>query len=93
MELLSLFLVASMPVLKLLLLTALGSFLALDRIGILGPTARKNLNTVSSIFFLLDYSMKEHMIICDVLNCVYCIVSLDICLMIRLYIMFLVRQL
>lgn len=48
MKLLDLFLVASMPVLKVLLLTALGSFLALDHVDVLGEKARKQLNTVSS---------------------------------------------
>jgi hypothetical protein len=46
MGLLDLFFVASNPVLKVLLLTALGSFLALDRIDILGEDTRKQLNTV-----------------------------------------------
>lgn len=47
MGLQDLFCVASMPVLKMLLLTALGSFLALDRIDVLGENARKQLNHVS----------------------------------------------
>ncbi|XP_074369643.1 protein PIN-LIKES 3-like [Apium graveolens] len=46
MGLLCLFFAASMPVLKVLLLTAVGSFLALDQINILGPDARKHLNTI-----------------------------------------------
>lgn len=48
MKLLDLFLVASMPVLKVLVLTALGLFLALDRVDVLGENARKQLNTVGS---------------------------------------------
>lgn len=47
MELLQLFITASIPVLKVLLITALGSFLALDRINILGAETRKHLNIVS----------------------------------------------
>ena len=44
------FIVALMPVLKVLLITVLGTFLALDRLDILSrETARKNLNTVSFI--------------------------------------------
>ncbi|XP_062144986.1 protein PIN-LIKES 3-like [Alnus glutinosa] len=52
MGLLDLFFVASNPVLKVLLLTALGSFLALDRIDILGEDTRKQLNTV--VFFVFN---------------------------------------
>ena len=48
MGLVDLFFVASAPVLKVLLLTALGLFLALERIDILGENARKQLNTVSN---------------------------------------------
>lgn len=47
MKLLDLFIVAFIPVLKVLLLTALGLFLALDRVDILGKEARKHLNNVS----------------------------------------------
>lgn len=49
MDLWNLFVVALMPNLKVLLVTAVGSFLALERFDILGNTARKNLNTVSFI--------------------------------------------
>ncbi|KAK1362198.1 putative membrane transport protein [Heracleum sosnowskyi] len=52
MRLFSLFLAASVPVLKVLLLTALGSFLALDHINILGPDARKHLNTI--VFYVFS---------------------------------------
>uniref|UniRef100_A0A5B6ZA80 Putative Auxin:hydrogen symporter isoform 1 n=1 Tax=Davidia involucrata TaxID=16924 RepID=A0A5B6ZA80_DAVIN len=52
MELLDLFCVASIPVLEMLLVTALGSFLASDRIDILGETARKQLNRV--VFFVFN---------------------------------------
>lgn len=47
MELSKLFVTASIPVLKVLLITALGSFLALDSVNILGEDARKHLNNVS----------------------------------------------
>lgn len=53
MRLLDLFIVASMPVLKVLLITALGSFLALGHINILGEDARKHLNGVSFYFLHL----------------------------------------
>lgn len=52
MDLWKLFVVALIPILKVLLVTALGTFLALDRFDILGDTARKNLNTVS---FIISY--------------------------------------
>ena len=47
MELMQLFVTASIPVLKVLLITALGSCLALDRVDVLGEVTRKNVNTVS----------------------------------------------
>lgn len=47
MKLLQLFITASVPVLKLLLITGLGAYLARDGIDILGEDARKHLNTVS----------------------------------------------
>jgi len=50
MALLDLFVVALMPVLKVLLITALGSLLAIARVDILGEEARKHLNSVSSGF-------------------------------------------
>ncbi|XVE87575.1 hypothetical protein DITRI_Ditri18aG0128500 [Diplodiscus trichospermus] len=52
MRMLDLFVVASMPIMKVLLLTALGSFLALDRIDILGENVRKQLNNV--VFFVFN---------------------------------------
>ncbi|XP_028062722.1 protein PIN-LIKES 1-like isoform X3 [Camellia sinensis] len=52
MGLLDLFCVASMPVLKVLLITALGSFLTLDGIDVLGEDAMKHLNTV--VFFVFN---------------------------------------
>ncbi|KAJ4965418.1 hypothetical protein NE237_017267 [Protea cynaroides] len=52
MGLLDLFVVASNPVLKFLLVTVLGSFLALDRINILGEDARKHLNKI--VFFIFS---------------------------------------
>ncbi|KAK2391373.1 protein PIN-LIKES [Trifolium repens] len=53
MEFWKLFVVALMPVLKVLLITVLGTFLALDRFDILSTeTARKNLNTIVFFVFL-----------------------------------------
>ncbi|GLT39379.1 hypothetical protein SLA2020_135740 [Shorea laevis] len=52
MRLVDLFVVASMPVLKVLLLTALGSFLAMDNVDVLGENARKQLNAV--VFFVFN---------------------------------------
>ncbi|KAK7856190.1 protein pin-likes 4 [Quercus suber] len=49
MEFLDLFIVALMPVLKTLLITAVGLLLAIDRIGLLGPEGRHHLNNVSHI--------------------------------------------
>ncbi|KAM1844430.1 hypothetical protein ACFX13_018838 [Malus domestica] len=46
MELKQLFVTALIPVLKVLSITALGSYLALDRVNIFGEVTRKNLNTV-----------------------------------------------
>ncbi|TMX04134.1 hypothetical protein EJD97_011432 [Solanum chilense] len=52
MGLLDLFITASMPVLKVLLITALGLILALDRIDLLGQDSRKHLNNI--VFFVLN---------------------------------------
>ncbi|KAB2036423.1 hypothetical protein ES319_D03G000500v1 [Gossypium barbadense] len=52
MRILDLFVVASMPIMKVLMLTALGSFLALDRIDVMGESARKQLNNV--VFFVFN---------------------------------------
>lgn len=46
MALLDLFVLASLPVVKVLLITAIGSVLALERIDILGENARHHLNKV-----------------------------------------------
>ncbi|XP_024976138.1 protein PIN-LIKES 3-like [Cynara cardunculus var. scolymus] len=43
---------ASMPVLKVLIITALGSFLAMHHIDILGQTTRKQLNNI--VFFVFN---------------------------------------
>ncbi|KAJ9541232.1 hypothetical protein OSB04_027738 [Centaurea solstitialis] len=50
MGFLELFSTASMPVLKVLILTGLGSFLALDSVDILGQTTRKQVNNI--VFFV-----------------------------------------
>ncbi|KAI7741357.1 hypothetical protein M8C21_029262 [Ambrosia artemisiifolia] len=47
-----LFCAASMPVLKVLIITALGSFLALDSINILGESTRKQVNEL--VFFVFN---------------------------------------
>ncbi|XP_041022402.1 protein PIN-LIKES 3-like isoform X2 [Juglans microcarpa x Juglans regia] len=52
MKLLHLFITASIPVLKLLLITGLGAYLARDSIDILGEDARKHLNTV--VFYVFS---------------------------------------
>ncbi|KAH9624249.1 hypothetical protein KSS87_016052 [Heliosperma pusillum] len=52
MALLELFVASSMPVLKVLLITTLGSFLALERVGVLGEDARKHLNKI--VFFVFN---------------------------------------
>ncbi|KAH9717418.1 protein PIN-LIKES 1 [Citrus sinensis] len=52
MQISDLFFVASMPVLKTLLLTTLGSFLALDKVDVMGENARKQLNSV--VFFVFS---------------------------------------
>ncbi|MED6192828.1 hypothetical protein PIB30_013718 [Stylosanthes scabra] len=52
MGLTDIFIASSMPVLKVLLITALGSFLALDSIDILGTDARKHLNILA--FYVLN---------------------------------------
>ncbi|CBI37494.3 unnamed protein product, partial [Vitis vinifera] len=41
----SLFVTALMPILKVLVVTGIGLFIALERIDLLGPTARHHLNT------------------------------------------------
>lgn len=53
MGLLDLFIAASIPILKVLLITALGSYLALDHVNVLSEDARKHINNVSSSFHLL----------------------------------------
>ncbi|XP_074368975.1 protein PIN-LIKES 3-like [Apium graveolens] len=52
MGLVSLFVASSMPVLKVLLVTAVGSFLALDHVNILSEDARKHINTV--VFYVFN---------------------------------------
>ncbi|KAK7268728.1 hypothetical protein RIF29_21436 [Crotalaria pallida] len=50
MQLVKIFITALMPVLKVLLVTAIGVFLAWDRFNILRETARKNMNT--AVYFV-----------------------------------------
>ena len=51
MGLWKLFVVALVPVVKVLLITAVGLFLAIERVDILGMAARKHLNNVSNNIF------------------------------------------
>ncbi|KAK6939172.1 Membrane transport protein [Dillenia turbinata] len=55
MGLLELFVTSSVPVLKVLLVTAVGSFLALDHVNIMGEDARKHLNNV--VFYVFNPSL------------------------------------
>ncbi|KAI4351222.1 hypothetical protein L6164_005600 [Bauhinia variegata] len=50
MDLRELFITALMPVLEVLLITALGAFLALDRFDLLGEDAKKHLNNIGAIY-------------------------------------------
>ncbi|KAL9241497.1 hypothetical protein vseg_015606 [Gypsophila vaccaria] len=52
MRVLNLFMVASMPIVKVLLITAIGLFLAFDNVDILGVHARKHINKV--VFFVFN---------------------------------------
>ncbi|XP_071708605.1 protein PIN-LIKES 3-like [Rutidosis leptorrhynchoides] len=52
MGFMDLFWAASMPVLKVLIVTVLGSFLAVDSIDILGQSTRKQVNNI--VFFVLN---------------------------------------
>lgn len=52
MEIWNLFIVALMPVLKVLLLTAVGVFLAIERVGILREDSRNHLNNL--VFYVLN---------------------------------------
>lgn len=55
MSLLDLFTASSAPVVKVLLVTALGSYLAVDRVNILGDDARKHLNNVRCAYIFSVY--------------------------------------
>ncbi|KAG4992115.1 hypothetical protein JHK87_025572 [Glycine soja] len=55
MGFIKLFSVASFPVIKVLLITALGLFLALDNISILGEDARKKVNQL--VFYVFNPSL------------------------------------
>ncbi|KAL5752246.1 hypothetical protein ACOSQ2_022753 [Xanthoceras sorbifolium] len=66
MKLLDLFIASFIPVLKVLLLTALGLFLALDKVDILGEEARKHLNNVAFFVFtpaLIGSSLAKYITI------------------------------
>jgi auxin efflux carrier family protein len=51
MGLLQLFVTASMPVLNVLLVSGVGSFLATENIGILSKECTKHLNNVGQVFY------------------------------------------
>ncbi|KAI4330439.1 hypothetical protein MLD38_028729 [Melastoma candidum] len=51
MGFLDLFVVASIPILKVLILTALGLYLALDTVDIMGESTRKNVNRMAFFVF------------------------------------------
>ncbi|PKI67321.1 hypothetical protein CRG98_012270 [Punica granatum] len=51
MGFLDLFVVASMPVLKVLLITALGLYLALDHVDVMGEATRKQMNRLVYLVF------------------------------------------
>ncbi|KAG6402377.1 hypothetical protein SASPL_134570 [Salvia splendens] len=51
MAILDLFAASSVPVVKVLLVTVLGSYLAADRVNILGDDARKHLNNITFFVF------------------------------------------
>ncbi|KAE9605270.1 hypothetical protein Lalb_Chr10g0095521 [Lupinus albus] len=57
MEFWELFIISLMPVLKVLLITAIGTILALDRFDILGDKATKHMNTVS-LNILISFSLN-----------------------------------
>ncbi|KAH7849768.1 hypothetical protein Vadar_022734 [Vaccinium darrowii] len=52
MEFLDLFIVALMPILKILIVTAIGLFLAIERVNLLGPVARHHLNNL--VFYVFS---------------------------------------
>ena len=57
MQLWKLFITALMPVLKVLLITAVGAYLALDRFNLLKESARKHLNAVSLFGKKIHFSL------------------------------------
>ncbi|XP_006416347.2 protein PIN-LIKES 1 [Eutrema salsugineum] len=55
MKLLDLFITSSIPVVKILVITAIGFYLALDRVNILNQDARKHLNNI--VFYVFSPSL------------------------------------
>ncbi|KAK8677339.1 hypothetical protein V6N13_142884 [Hibiscus sabdariffa] len=55
MGFLNLFIVALMPILKVILMTGVGFFIALDRIKLLGPESNRHLNNI--VFYVLSPSL------------------------------------
>uniref|UniRef100_A0A803MHR4 Uncharacterized protein n=1 Tax=Chenopodium quinoa TaxID=63459 RepID=A0A803MHR4_CHEQI len=66
MGLIDLFVVASLPVVKVLLITALGLFLALDRVDILGENARHHLNKLGAVYLWLYVYNVVRVTACEV---------------------------
>lgn len=60
MGLWKLFVVALMPVLNVLLITAVGVFLAIQPVDVLGADARKHLNNVSNIMLAAYVSRAQN---------------------------------
>ncbi|KMT13983.1 hypothetical protein BVRB_4g078140 [Beta vulgaris subsp. vulgaris] len=64
MDLVHLMIAAAMPIINVLLITAVGVVLALDRVAILGELSRKNLNKILG-FFIGTISPIKHVLIGD----------------------------
>lgn len=63
MKLLDLFITSSIPVGKILVITGIGFYLALDRVNILNQDARKQLNNVRFLNIYINYSLYAFVIL------------------------------
>ena len=63
MKLLDLFITSSIPVGKILVITGIGFYLALDRVNILNQDARKQLNNVRFLNIYIKYSLYAFVIL------------------------------
>lgn len=63
MELLSLFITSVIPVIKVLLVLAIGLFLATGSVDLLGPNARHHLNNVSLNLYIYIYCIDKGLMI------------------------------